>query len=159
MRRTVGAVVLGLSAIGYPLTRLAVHRWGIRGVAVTEAASAVLVIRDAAMIAAGVPGRLRPIPAALLYLEPAAGVIAVLTGLPQLKPPSGAQAPPPRPSGVDTVWRAACAILFAAHTIRFAIYLSPDQGRRSTSTDTPLAASSHPAPNGKRLAAPAYGQT
>ena len=57
MRHTVGAIVLGLSACGYPLTQLAVRRWGVRGVAVAESVCAGLAIRDASMVASGVPDR------------------------------------------------------------------------------------------------------
>ena len=80
---TVGAIVLGLSACGYPLTQLAVRRWGVRGVAVAEPVAG-LAIRDASMVASGVPDRLHPVPAALPRLEPAACVVAVLAGSPPL---------------------------------------------------------------------------
>ena len=83
------------------------------------------------MVAAGLPRRLRPVPAALLRLELAAGVVAVLAGLPSLL---NARRPgPPSPAGAGCagkVWRAAVATLFAVHTIRFRIYLRPDRGRR-----------------------------
>ena len=66
MKRTVGALVLGLSACGYPLTQLVVRRWGVRGAAAAESVCVGLAARDAAMVAGGVPGRLRRVPAALL---------------------------------------------------------------------------------------------
>ena len=78
MKRAVGAVVLGLSACGYPLTQLVIRRWGVLGAAVAECACAGLAIRDASMVAAGVPGRLRRVPALLLLLELGAGVAAAL---------------------------------------------------------------------------------
>jgi len=128
MRRAAEIVVLGLSACGYPLTQLAVRRYGTRGAAIAEAACAGLALRDAAMVAAGVPARLRVVPAALLRLELAAAVAASLAGLPPLL---GARPPVPGARSADTARRAAVAALFALHTIRFGIYLRPDQGRRA----------------------------
>ena len=81
MKRAIGSIVLGLSACGYPLTQLVVRRWGVRGAAVAECVCAGLAIRDASMVASGVPGRLRRLPAALLRLELAVGVVASLAGL------------------------------------------------------------------------------
>ena len=131
MWRSVGTLVLGLSATGYPLTQLAIRRWGARGAVAVEAVCAGLVVRDAAMIASGVPRRLRRGPALLLWLELGAGLVAVAAGLdPRLaaEPAEGAT------SGLpvrETVRRAAVASLFNLHTIRFRIYLRPDQGRRT----------------------------
>lgn len=59
MKRAIGCVVLGLSACGYPLTQLVIRRWGVRGAAVAECVCAGLAIRDASIVAIGVPGRLR----------------------------------------------------------------------------------------------------
>jgi hypothetical protein len=72
--------------------------------AVAESVCAGLAIRDASMVARGVPDRLRPVPAALLYLELAVGALAALAGLPLLPGarPAG-QAPPAR---ADIVRRA-----------------------------------------------------
>ena len=131
MKRVIGATVLALSACGYPLTQLAVRRWGVRGVAMTECVCAGLAIRDASMVAGGVPGRLRAVPAALLFLELGAGVVASLAGLPPLLSAQSAdRAASARTYATDNVRRAAVAVLFAIHTIRFGIYLRPDQGRR-----------------------------
>jgi len=136
VKRAIGAVVLGLSACGYPLTEFVICRWGRRGAVVSECVCAGLAIRDAAMVASGVPGRLRPVPAALLRLELAVGVVASLAGLRPL--------PADRTTLADRVRRAAVATLFALHTIRFGIYLRPDQGRRAT-----------PGKNGEGRGAPA----
>ena len=133
MKRAIGATVLGLSACGYPLTQFVVRRWGVRGAAVAECVCAGLAIRDASMVASGVPGRLRPVPAALLRLELAVGVVASLAGLdPLLGTRSADRAASARTCAADNVRRAAVAALFAVHTIRFGIYLRPDQGRRAT---------------------------
>ena len=129
MKRVAGGIVLGLSACGYPLTQLAVRRWGARGAAVAESVCVGLAIRDAAMVAGGVPARLRKVPATLLRLELAAGIAASLAGVRSLlgmRPGSRA----PSPGASDAVWRAAIAALFALHTIRFGLYLRPGQGRR-----------------------------
>lgn len=136
MKRAIGAAVLGLSACGYPLTQFAVRRWGVRGAAAAECACAGLAIRDACMIAGGAPGRLRAVPAALLRLELAAGMVASLAGLgPLLGARSADWATPATARAADRVRRAAVATLFAIHTVRFAIYLRPDQGRRATGQD------------------------
>ncbi len=130
---TAGRIILGLSACGYPLTQLAVRRCGARGAAIVEAVCAALAIRDASMIAVGVPGRLRPVPAALLRLELAAGVVASVAGLgPLVGLLPAAAASSPRREAAEAVRRAAVAALFTLHTIRFGIYLRPDQGRRAT---------------------------
>ena len=133
MKRAIGLIVLGLSACGYPLTQLVVRRWGVRGAAVAEGVCAGLAIRDASMVASGVPGRLRRFPASLLHLELAAGVVASLAGLHLLLSARSAVRPAAaRPCAAEIVRRAAVAVLFAVHTIRFGIYLRPHQGRRVT---------------------------
>jgi hypothetical protein len=135
MRRTVGAIVLGLSACGYPLTQLAARRWGVRGVAVAESVCAGLAIRDASMVASGVPDRLRPVPAALPRLELAASVVAVLAGSPPLVNVRRAGREPTRADTVDIGWCAAVATLFPVHTIRFGISLRPDRGFRQAQSE------------------------
>lgn len=131
MKRLVGSAVLGLSSCGYPLSQFVVRRWGRAGASLVEAVCVGLAIRDVSMIEAGIPKRLRPIPAALLYLELAAGVVASAAGLSLLlRSPSGEQTTAPNGGIPDTRRRAAVATLFVLHTIRFGIYLRPDQGRR-----------------------------
>ena len=135
MKRVTGAIVLGLSACGYPLTQLVVRRWGVRGAAVAESVCVALAIRDASMVASGVPGRLRTVPAALLRLELAAGLMASLAGLaPLLSARSADRDASARTGAPDTLGRAAVATLFALHTGRFGIYLRPDRGRRADAT-------------------------
>jgi hypothetical protein len=97
-------------------------------VAVAEAVCAGLAVRDAAMVAAGVPGRLRPVPAVLLRFELAAAVVASLAGLGAF---AGARSPSQGSAAwADAVRRGATAMLFTVHTVRFGIYLCPGQGRR-----------------------------
>jgi len=129
----VGEIVLWLSACGYPLTQLVIRRWGVRGAAAAESVCVGLAIRDAVMVARGVPDRLRWLPAMLLRLELAIGVVASLAGLTQLlgaRTGDRASSAPVR--DVDDARRAAVATLFAVHTVRFGIYLRPDRGRRAT---------------------------
>lgn len=132
MNRAVGVVLLGLSACGYPLTQAVISRWGVRGAAVAESVCIGLTARDASMVASGVPGRLRPVPAALLHLELAAGLAASLAGLHPLlqeRPADGAAQA--ATCTAQSVRQAAVATLFALHTVRFGIYLRPSQGRRT----------------------------
>jgi hypothetical protein len=104
----------------------------VRGAAVAEAVCAGLAIRDASMVDAGIPDRLRTVPATLLRLELAAGIVASLAGMhPLLSARPTAQASSARAGTADIVRRAATATLFAIHTIRFGIYLRPDRGRRA----------------------------
>jgi hypothetical protein len=131
LRRTVGCVALGLSACGYPITQLAIRRWGLRGAALAETVSAGLAIRDATMVAAGVPARLRTLPAVLLRVELMAAIAASLTGFQPFVAARLADRPSPvTVSTVDGLRRAAVTALFAVHTVRFGIYLSPGQGSR-----------------------------
>jgi len=131
MRRPLGTIVLGLSASGYPLTQAVIRRWGTPGQVLVETVCAGLVIRDAAMIAAGAPRRLRRVPALLLWLELGAGAVATVSGLQTLSGASSADRSSVRQRACESVRRAAVAILFSLHTIRFEIYLRPDQGRRA----------------------------
>ena len=129
MKRAIGAVVLGLSACGYPLTQLVIRRWGVQGAAITESVCAGLAIRDASMLASGATGRLRRVPGVLLRLELAAGILASLAGLvPLLNARSAGRGG--EITAAENVRRAAVAALFTMHTIRFGIYLRPDRGRR-----------------------------
>jgi hypothetical protein len=131
MNKTVGRAILAASASGYPLIQLVVCRFGRRGAIVAETVCVGLLVRDSAMIASGAPGRLRRLPAALLWLEWASAAAAVATGLPAaIDVAAAADARQGKPAGVEAVRRGALGALFGLHTVRFAIYLSPDQGRR-----------------------------
>jgi hypothetical protein len=111
-----------------------IRRFGGRGALVVEAVCGGLLIRDAAMLAAGVPHRLRRGPAVLLWLEAAAGAAAVLAGLRPLVDAAARQrAVQPHPDRLEVVRRTAVGALFGLHTIRFRIYLQPDQGLRHPS--------------------------
>ena len=81
MDSRLGRLILGLSAAGYPLTELTIRRYGRRGAVVTEGVCVGLAIRDTAMVATAVPGRLRRGPAVLLWLELCAAAAAAGLGL------------------------------------------------------------------------------
>lgn len=94
-----------------------------------EAVSVGLSLRDAVLIASGAPRRLRPVPGALLWGELAAGLSSVAAGIPILFRKDG---PAAATDAADRFRRASVALLFALHTVRFWIYLRPDQGRRAS---------------------------
>lgn len=128
MRREVGWLAIGASAVGYPLTEVVLQRGGKRGAVVVESVCVGLAFRDASMVAGGSPKRLQRIPAGLLYLELAAAVVASLAASRSLLIDKGPDTP--KPDVVEIVRRGAVCALFCLHTVRFHIYLSPDQGRR-----------------------------
>ncbi len=136
MDSRLGKLVLGLSAAGYPLTQLAIRRFGRRGAVITESLCVGLAVRDAAMIAAGAPSRLRRGPAVLLWLEMAAAVAAAGLGL-RLAVDKGAarRAATTRPDALEATRRAAVGTLFGLHTLRFWIYLQPDHGLKGADSD------------------------
>lgn len=131
MANPVPKLVLGLSACGYPLTQAAISRGGVRGARVVEAVCMGLMTRDAVMIAGGAPGRLRPVPAGLLWLELGAGVAASAGGLRLAVSPKAVERAASSPDRQEVARRAAVFTLFALHTVRFWIFLRPDQGRRT----------------------------
>ena len=127
MRREIGWLAIGASAVGFPLTEVVLQRGGKRGAVVVESVCVGLAFRDASMVAGGSPKRLQRIPAWLLYLELAAAVVASLAASRSLlieRPETS------KPDVVEIVRRGAVCALFCLHTVRFHIYLSPDQGRR-----------------------------
>ncbi|MGO9560973.1 MAG: hypothetical protein ACLPQS_09415 [Acidimicrobiales bacterium] len=133
MNPRLGKVVLGLSAAGYPLTEFAIRRFGRRGAVVTEVACGGLAVRDAAMVVAGVPTRLRLVPAVLLWMELAAAVAASGSGLQSAIDDEFCERARANPGPPEIARRFAVAALFGLHTVRFWIYLQPDQGRKPSS--------------------------
>ena len=133
MSPPIGRAVLALSGLGFPLTQLVIRRFGKPGAVAVEVVCGGLLVRDAAMIASGVPGRLRRGPAGLLWLETASAVAAVLTGLRPLVNADAAHraAGQGRPDRLEVVRRTAVGALFGLHTWRFRIYLQPDSGRKN----------------------------
>jgi len=128
MANPIPKLVLALSACGYPLTQAVIRRGGVRGARAVEAVCIGLMTRDAVMIAGGAPRRLRALPARLLWLEFGAGAAASALGLRRTVATARKGSPPDR---VEVARRAAVFALFGLHTIRFWIFLRPDQGRRA----------------------------
>ncbi len=135
-RQVVGRLILVLSGMGYPLTQFAIVRHGRRGAVVAQGIAALLLVRDATLVATGAPALLRAGPARLLYLEGFAALVAALAGLRLLTgdPTIGAVVRP----GDRLEWlrRVSMAALFGLHTWRFSIYLQPDHGRRTDLVET-----------------------
>jgi len=130
MKPGLGKVVLGLSAAGYPLTEYAIRHHGRRGAAITEVACCGLAVRDAAMVVAGVPNRLRSGPAILLWMELTAAVAASGLGLQSAIDDESCKRARADPGRAEMARRFAVGALFGLHTVRFWIYLQPDQGRK-----------------------------
>jgi hypothetical protein len=117
--------------MGFPLTQLAISRFGRAGAAVVEAVSVGLLVRDVALIASGAPRRLRRGPATLLWLEGAAAGLSSVAGLRLLADAEACrEASDARPSGPEAFRRISLGALFGLHTVRFRIYLQPDHGLR-----------------------------
>jgi len=140
-----------LSLGGLPLVLLVLRRLGRRGVILVACGCSVLFARDLAMVSAGAPARLRPLPRFLLLVEVVVSGTATLAGLwahvkaPAPHPPAGKDGDLPydvevgeRAGGRAVATRqavarlatAATAVTFVLHTAREAIYLSPGHGRR-----------------------------
>ena len=81
MPHALGVLILVLSGLGFPLTQLVIARFGRRGAIVADGVSAGLLVRDVALVRLGAPRRLRPVPAALLWLELGAAAVASVVGL------------------------------------------------------------------------------
>lgn len=129
-RRALGRVVLVVSGLGFPLTQLAIDRFGRAGAIVVEAVSVGLLARGAALVASGTAMRLRRGPAILLWLEAGVAGLATLAGLPLLiSGQARRRAIASQPTPVELVRRGAIGTLFGLHTWRFYIYLQPDHGR------------------------------
>ena len=126
-----GRVVLAASGAGFPLTQAAIRRFGAPGALAVEGISGGLLVRDAALLAAGAPRRLRRGPAILLGLETAVALAAVVAGLrPLLDTAARQHASEPHPGRAETIRRVTIGTLFGLHTLRFRIYLQPDHGLR-----------------------------
>ena len=130
MRRSIGLGTLALSACGYPLTEAVIRRFGRRGLAGCAMVCAGLAARDACMVVGGAPARLRRIPAMLLRVElvTAGTATGMCVGLLMATARQRSV-----PVVVDSLRRVAVVALFSLHTVRFAIFLTPEHGRRSAS--------------------------
>jgi hypothetical protein len=129
-----GRAILVTSGLGFPLTQAVIARFGRAGAIVAEGVAAGLLVRDCALVARGAPGRLRPFPATLLWLELGAAGLASIAGLAAIRRPR--QRLDRTPAGVlEALRRGSVGLLFGLHTYRFWIYLQPDHGLRTTPAD------------------------
>jgi hypothetical protein len=107
-----------------------IARFGRPGALVSEGVAVGLLIRDGALVGLGAPRRLRPFPAALLWLELGAAALASLAGLAAISRPrqrlDGTSA-----GGIEAFRRGSVGLLFGLHTYRFWIYLQADRGLRA----------------------------
>ena len=131
----VGLGILALSGAGFPLTQLAIARFGRRGAMFVQAVVVGLLLRDIELIVSGAPSRLRAGPAALLWAEVAAAAAAATAGALLLRDPEVAAARQPgwAVPRRELFRRVAVGTLFGLHTVRFRMYLSPGSGLRRPS--------------------------
>jgi hypothetical protein len=132
MGRLVGNLILGLGSAGFPLTQLAIARLGRAGAVLAVGITGGLFVRDAALIATGMPGRLQRAPAALLWAETAVAAAATGSGLLLLRDPGVAAA---RQRGwsvsrMELFRRFAVGALFGLRTMRLRIELASSQAPR-----------------------------
>jgi hypothetical protein len=133
-------VLLAFSVAGPALVVFLLRRRGRRGGLVVAAGCGVLVVRDAAMVATGVPARLRPVPRRVLFVELATFGVATSAGLWACvrRPSIGKTAAVEGDSGATgsrahaarRVATVAAAASFVLHTGRYAIHLSPSLDRQ-----------------------------
>jgi hypothetical protein len=137
MRRPVGYLILALSGSGFPLTQFVIRRFGWTGALVVEGVAVGLLVRDAAMIAGGAPGRLQPVPARLLWLETATAGAAAAAGALLLadRTVGAARVAGWRVPRRELARRIAVGALFGIHTTRFRIYLEPGSGGRQVPSE------------------------
>jgi hypothetical protein len=124
-----GKLLLMLSLAGAPIILFVLRRFGRFGGPVVVAGCGTLFVRDLTMVTSGVPDRLTPVPRLLLFAEVSVSATATLTGLWAwiVMPLFGERE---RPYGrVVPVATTASVATLVLHTVRFAIYLSPGQGR------------------------------
>jgi hypothetical protein len=140
-----GGIVLVVSGLGFPLTQAVIARFGRRGALVAEGVAVGLLVRDAALVRAGLPARLQPLPRRLLWLELGAAALATPAGLAAIaRPIQGVE--PTAAGALEALRRFAVGLLFGLHTSRFRIYLGPDRGLREA--DGGPAGTGSPQPRG-----------
>jgi hypothetical protein len=125
--------LLLLSLVGPLLAHHALAKLGRWGVLLVEGVCLLLMGRVIQLIAHGAPGRLRKLPRTLIYAELAADSLAVSASfLGWVQPEFGApeQGLSPRRALMRRLSTPLLALMFLVHSVRFAIYLSPDSGRR-----------------------------
>jgi hypothetical protein len=134
-----GRFLMLTSGMGFPLAQVAIRRMGRGGAVLAEGVAAGLLARDVALIAMGIPQRLYPGPARLLFAETAAAAGAVALGLPLLgSRDPWARAGASRPGPLEAMRRFAIGTLFGLHSWRLRIYLSPSRGLRPVEPTEPM---------------------
>jgi len=129
-QRPLGKLLMALSLAGAPIILFVLRRFGRFGGPVVVAGCGTLFVRDLTMVTSGVPDRLRTVPRLLLLAEASVSATATLAGLWAwiVMPLFGERE---RPHGrVVRVATTASVATLVLHAVRFAIYLSPGQGRR-----------------------------
>jgi hypothetical protein len=132
VNRFPGGAILAASGLGYPLTQVAIARFGRAGVVAVQAVTVGLLVRDVALVATGTTDRLERGPAALLLVETGAALVATVANA-SLATVAGREAATTRGWHVswrELVRRAALGTLFGIHTMRFRVYLAPGSGLR-----------------------------
>jgi hypothetical protein len=128
-----GKVLLALSLAGGPIILFVLRKFGRSGGPAVAAGCATLFVRDLTMMTSGVPDRLRPLPRLLLFAEIATSATATMAGLwTWVVEPLRHGEPDDDRSGDGRGARlatGASVVTLALHSVRFAIYLSPGQGR------------------------------
>ena len=126
--------LLGAAAAGALGAPAAPRRFGRPGRLAVIAGVTLLAVRDGAMALGGAPGRLKPVPRGLLYLELACAVSAALLGTAaglRTSEPAAQSADRPRrgcAASLEPAASTASALTFAVHAVRQAIYVTPGQG-------------------------------
>ena len=138
-QRLLGKLLLMLSLAGAPIILFVLRQFGRFGGPVVVAGCGTLFVRDLTMVTSEVPGRLKPLPRRLLFAEVSVSATATLTGLWAwtVMPLLGERAEHGRShragesahGRVVRVATTASVATLVLHTVRFAIYLSPGQGR------------------------------
>jgi hypothetical protein len=132
-----GKMLLALSLAGGPIILFVLRKFGRWGGPVVAAGCGTLFVRDLTMVTSGVPNRLRPLPRLLLLAEMATSATATMAGLwTWVVEPIRDGEPDDNRSGDGRGARlatGASVVTLALHSVRFAIYLSPSQGRVSSS--------------------------
>lgn len=124
--RPAGLPFLVISGLGFPLSQMAIRRLGRSGAAVVVGVTTALLFRDAYLVSSGAPRGLRPVPAALLYLELGTALMASVLGLLALTSRGLAETTVQAPGVLEVARRVALGTLFGLHTWRFAIYVGMD---------------------------------
>ncbi len=125
LQRIGGVVLLAAAGVGTMLGGKATLTRRKSGRALILSGLGVLLVRDTSMIASGSVGRLRPLPAALLVIEPLCAGAAITCQLRPFFYPERSTLET-RPDRVATTLTTAT---FAIHAARQVIYLLPGHGR------------------------------